>query len=267
MSSTVPKDPRAIVAFARVHAERFVEHAAAIGISNEMAAEVAALLAEAEEKLREQVALQSAARSATMAFHEAARRLFERTAGVVRTARAFAETTDNREVYALASIAPPRPRRRVGSTPAAPTSLRADMMAGQGLLRVTWDQPAVEGARQIVYGIQRRVVMADGRTASNAVEMAGGGGEARAADGFVPIATVGERMFIDATVPAGAMRVEYMVTARSGRRVGAASAVLTVRFGGAVGGVVGVVGGHGAGCGVAMPERVVVTNDRATAAA
>ncbi|QQS09008.1 MAG: hypothetical protein IPK69_13710 [Phycisphaerales bacterium] len=57
--------------------------------------------------------------------------------------------------------------------------------------------------------------MADGRTA-----VEGAGGMVAAADGFASIATVGERMFIDATIPAGAMQVEYMVTARSGRRVG-----------------------------------------------
>lgn len=219
--STVPERRVGRIEFYETRLEPWAAHAAAIGLSDQAVAALAARAAEARAAYEAHLAAQNAARAAAAAYHEKVDALHGAPgagADMIRAIRAFAESTDNPEVYALARIpAPAVPAGPgAGPPPGTPTRFRVGLLQ-TGAIELRWTCKNPRHARGIVYEIMRRTRRGGG----------GSGGE----EPFEFVGTTGTRRFIDTTLPAGAgPEVTYRVTAlRSVAR--GHPAQFTVRFG------------------------------------
>lgn len=192
MASTIPHDPRHVAPAVEVKLPSWHANAAAIGVTPALVDEVQALYDEAVAKMAAADAARNAARNATIEFHTAAEALRSKAAAVVGLVRGYAELTADADVYALASIAPPRKPSRRLPPPGTPSVHRIALVSGRVEIGWTADHPA--GVFNVVYQVSRIM------------------------DGGEPehVGSTGERSFLDHTLPPRALQVEYLITAQRG---------------------------------------------------
>lgn len=186
----VPKKTDERIAFFQAHLDVFAERAEQIGITPADAAELAALTAEAREAYRAQRMAMQAARSATGRLREAMAKMSRSGSGIILKVRAKAQTSGGDAIYALAHITPPQQASPVG-TPGKPGSFSSSLCV-TGPLTLRWKCKHPRGCDGVVYQIWRSV---------------GGSHE------YEPLGTVGEKMFVDQSLPMGAGQVTYRVQA------------------------------------------------------
>ena len=125
---------------------------------------------------------------------------------LIRTIRAYAETSQDPGVYALAQIPAPAEPGPVGP-PGQPYELTIGL-AATGAVSLGWKCDNPSGSQGTVYEIQRRI----GTSSFQFLEVAG------------------ERSFEDSTIPAGSSGIVYQITAVRGKTRGAPAQFL-VNFG------------------------------------
>jgi hypothetical protein len=208
--SLIPDTNHGAVSFFEARQDAWAAHAAQIGTSPAIVAEVAEKAAVARAALAAQDVAQQAARSATAAVKIALRDLRRLGGSVVGQIRAKA-ATEGDDVYVLAQIPAPAAPSPV-PPPGMPTRFTATLDPASGSLRLQWKCPNPAGSQGTIYQVARRV------------------GPAGAGGAFVALGASGTRRFVDATVPAGAASVTYQITAVRSTAVGAA-ARFTVNLG------------------------------------
>lgn len=213
--ATLPTDPAQLLARVKVLGPRWVEHAAELGLSPEMIAELQAALAECGGAADEAYRLREAAQMATQTYYTAADRLYHASAAVVRTVRANGLNSGDPSYFITAGMDVPGPRRRHAPPPGQPTALRS-RLESLGRVRLTWRSKNPRGVANVVYEVTRQVRLIDGTTDGppKVLGLAGG-----------------SRTFTDATLPAGAASAIYQVHPIRGRQRGPESAPLIMQFG------------------------------------
>lgn len=206
--SNAPSDRRALIEWVQPRLEAWTAQAEDIGITPAQAAAVQAAFNAAQSGMNAADAARVASKAATTTFYTAASDLRTEVSGAIRSITTYAQNNNKPDVYALAQINPPKPR---GSAPppAQPTDLRLNVEP-DGSMVLVWKASNPQGVSGVIYQIRRAL---NGSTQ------------------FALIDTVGEKMFIDSTVPLGTGRVSYIVTGKRGQQVGPQSAVFTAMFG------------------------------------
>lgn len=212
--SVVPKKVLEKIQWAEAHVGPFNTNAVAIGTTVPEAAAFEAKTEAARAALTAADAARDASKNATLALKNAIAAVDVAAAGIIKQVRAKAETTNNPNVYGLASIpAPATPTP--GKAPGKATALEVALL-GDGSLDLSWDCVNPVGAHGTIYHVYRRLAT-----------------EAE----FKFIGGAGAKKFVDASVPAGTPVVVYKV---QGVRSTAAGPVaeFIVNFGTGAGGAV-----------------------------
>lgn len=221
--SNIPETLSEFISWAKVHQAQWVSNQAQIGLSAPQTTAFKALVealdtadADAQEK-------REASKDATRTLNnsESAARVV--AGAYVNLIKAFAQTTNNPNVYALAGISPDSPPGTLPA-PVPPEKFFATLNANGSLtLRFRASQP--KGVSGVVYQIFRRF-------SSDAP--------------FTQVGTTGAtKRWVDETIPFGTDRVEYMVTPVRGEVVGDSSDAFPVQFGSVGGGNFNISSGTG----------------------
>lgn len=186
------------------------DNAATIGLTVAQVASLTALVTAARNNWNAAQAARTASKDATVNQSSAVGSMTELGGDLVKTIRAYAQTTNNNNVYSLASVPPPAPPTPAGP-PQPPTDLTADPNA-DGTISLKWKGSL---ARQTFYTVWRRV---------------------GTSGGFTQIGSLAGKKFIDGAVPepAGpnaATQLFYQVKAQREAQVSAPSDTAMVQFG------------------------------------
>ncbi|KAA0215859.1 MAG: hypothetical protein DYG94_06800 [Leptolyngbya sp. PLA3] len=202
--ATVPDKIAERLAFYEQHTPVWAAAAASIGLSSTQLTALASLVNDARNAFDDAQAARSASRAATTVQTNAMSALSEFGADLIKTIRAFAETSNDPNVYAVAQIPPPKPPTPAGP-PDMPTDLTATFIFPWGI-RLTWKGSVAQSA---YFGVFRRL---PGET------------------NFTMIKTFKDKWFDDTTLPTGISSVEYYIAAfRDSYQVN--SAALGLQFG------------------------------------
>jgi hypothetical protein len=206
--SVLPKAKVARIEFCEQHNTPWSTNAVAIGTTTTAVTDLATKAAAARDAFNAQQEAQNAAKSATNTFNMAVEAMTAAAAEIIKQIKTKAGI-DGNGVYSLADIpvpATPSPMGELGT----PHSFKAELGV-TGELALTWKNTNPVGASGVVYQIWRRA------TPTGEFEYLGG---------------VGEKKFVDATIPAGSSEVAYQVQAVRSTSVGP-FAEFSVRFGAA----------------------------------
>jgi hypothetical protein len=180
--------------------------AVGIGITVPQATTLSAKIIAARTAFNAAETARQASKNATLSLNTSMSDLSDFGADLIATIKAFAETTNNPNVYVLASVPPPAPPGPVGP-PEAPTDVSADPNA-DGTITVKWKGST---ANQTFFSVWRKT---------------------SAQSQFVQIGAIATKTFIDDGVPNGVTAVSYVLRAQRGTSVSQASEQVTVQFGG-----------------------------------
>jgi hypothetical protein len=187
----LPKTLSSRISFLETHLTVWAADPGAVGLTGAEITALQGLLAEASAASLAAHEARNAARAATFAMNVAGRRMTAATSGAIGRIKVAAAADS--EVYIRAQIPVPDP---MSTTPAPATPTRfACALRTTGGLELSWDCKNPRGTQGTMYEITRRIVGVAG------------------AEGFTFAGVVGEKSFVDDTVPAGATSVEYQVTA------------------------------------------------------
>jgi hypothetical protein len=227
--AVLPKSRLDRVEFFEARLAQWAGSAAAIGILPAQAAQIATMTNAARAAFNAQQTQLAAAKAATASFYVKTDDMAELGSDLIKTIKAYAETTNNPNVYALASIPAPAAPTPAGA-PTAPTALDATMNA-DGTITLKWK--GVLAARQF-FSIWRQL---PGQNAPT------------------QIGSIAAKSFIDTSVPRGLTQVVYSVRAHRDTLVSEPSDNIVVYFGAIGSGtggngesaVAGSIGGNGFG--------------------
>ncbi|MDQ7014538.1 MAG: hypothetical protein Q9O74_11670 [Planctomycetota bacterium] len=150
-------------------------------------------------------------KSSTVSFHVSSDIMSEDGRDLITTIKAFAETTDDPNVYVLANVPPPAPPGVI-PPPGTPEAFNVALLQ-DGAIELTWKNDNPPGSSGTLYEIRRSTE----------------GGPMTLID------TVGERKFLDNTFPVNSGPVTYRVTAvRSTARGNPANYTVSFGAGGAI---------------------------------
>lgn len=206
--STYPRKRDEFLTWCQAHAPVWSAAPTTIGLSAPQTLAFSVAVGDLETAvLTQEIARQTAlAATGTAQSREAALRNL--AGDLVRTIRAFAQTTNNPNVYQLAQIPPPAAPGPL-PPPGQPTDFKVELNP-EGSITLRWKAAHPAGSSNVVYFVTRKFV-----------------GES----GFTLLGASGERNFTDATIPFGTSSATYIVQAQRGQTSGPASQQLTVTFG------------------------------------
>jgi hypothetical protein len=212
MGTNIPASRTASIDWVADRVALWGANAAAIGLT---AIEVGALTTLAATAGGAQTDAQIArddARSATLKFHTDTDAMRASAADLVATIKAFAEKTNDPNVYVLANVSPADPHAPL-PLPSQPTNGTAEL-GGNGAITLNFDAIGPGGT---VWQVWRRL-------------------DAETQYAFVGNADSRTKSFLDATIPAGTARAQYTIQGVRGRVAGPVSFAITVQFGSAAAG-------------------------------
>lgn len=194
----VPETRVGKITFYRIRLPYWAEDPASIGLTPESVDQLQSLADEAKAAYEAHYAAEQAAKSATATFHDAVKRMHAGGAGIVggaamiQSIKAYANTTGDKDVYARAMIDAPAKPGRAGSAPrpGTPNSFRFSVDQ-TGELKLIWKCKHPSGSVGTTYWVRRKL----------------DGGD------FVHVGIVGEKKFLDLTLPPGTKTCTYEVTA------------------------------------------------------
>ena len=175
--------------FYQIRAIKWAEHAAELGVTPEMIAELESDVAAAKAAMLRQHQAQAAAQAATLGLKNAMEKLSKDGACLMLQIRAAARR-QGREIYPLAMVPLPEkgsPIRELGK----PTDFEAKLV-GMGWIELSWKCTNPPGCQGTTYHIERQL---DGKGA------------------FTYLATVGKKKFIDRSIPRPTASIAYRISA------------------------------------------------------
>ncbi|MCW5766535.1 MAG: hypothetical protein KIT68_11240 [Phycisphaeraceae bacterium] len=209
MATNLPDTIPALLNWAETHADLWTTHAASIGLSTAQASAFNLLAKSAADASQAADAARAASKNATLTLNDQVSALRGLAGAYVNLIKAFAETTNNPNVYALAGVSPDSPPGTL-PPPNAPQQFTAGVNA-DGSLTIKWKVSQPTGVTNVQYVLSRRL---------------------GASGPFAIIGTVGaSKSFTDRTLPLGVDQVQYLVQPRRGETAGALSPVFNVQFG------------------------------------
>jgi hypothetical protein len=205
---TVTKTYIGKIEFFEAHLPIWSVDPASIGIDAAQVATLATFTANARTEYDNLVAIRANARAATQSQKDANNIMYDFGADLIKTIRAFAQTTNNDTVYNDAAIPPPAPPTPLGP-PATPKNVNAQLNTA-GEIELTWDASRAGGTSFI---IERSTTSATGP--------------------WTIIGSVEAVDFTDTAVPTGLTSVSYRITANRSAGSSTPTAAVTVPFGNA----------------------------------
>lgn len=160
-----------------------------------------------------QQAAKEAAKAATTTYRSAVSSMRSVGSDLISTIKAFAETTNNPNVYANAQIPPPAPPTPAPA-PGQPNNFRA-LLTGTGAVEVSWKATNSAASGGVYFTVHRKL-------ASESV--------------YTLIGNVGAKKYVDSTIPQGSGGATYIVQGFRGLDAGLPSDGFAIQFG---------VGGNG----------------------
>jgi hypothetical protein len=201
---TIPDTYLGKLEFFETHLPIWAVNPVAIGLIATQIVELTARTDQARADFDAQVAQKANAINSTQIQKDSNAFMYDLGADLVKTIRAFAQTTDDPNVYTAASIPPPAPPSPPGP-PEMPTNLSASILSPFGL-GLEWNASLAKGT---FFGIWRRL---DSETSATLIK------------------TSKNKSFEDRTLPDGTASVDYYITAyRDDFEVN--SAIFTIQIG------------------------------------
>ncbi|MFG0284230.1 MAG: hypothetical protein ACF8R7_07385 [Phycisphaerales bacterium JB039] len=194
--------------FFEEHAPIWAADPAAIGLTLDQCNSLTAAVAEASAKHSAAYQARQSSKAATVDQNDALTTLAELGAQLIKIIRAFAIQTGDPGVFAAAQI--PEPKTPEPIAPVNPSAVRFELQT-DGSLLVKWDGVKSNGTTFVV---QRSVVPGPGEPST----------------GYSNVASVGEKSFVDTTIPAGAVSATYVIRALKGGQMTTGSAPATAQF-------------------------------------
>lgn len=206
MPPVLPNSREAMIQWFEQRLSAWAAAPTAIGLTAAQLTSLATMLGDASTDQDAAFAARIASKSATLNYYNSSDDLRSFGSDLIKTIKAFAETTNNPSVYALANVPPPAAPAPLGP-PATPTDLRATLdTAGQ--ITVRWEGSRVGGTS---FTVERSLTGSTG-----------------------PWSIVGvseERSFLDVAVPRGVDAVSYRVIASRAGGSSTPSSAVSVLFG------------------------------------
>ncbi|HYE62169.1 MAG TPA: hypothetical protein VD997_09240 [Phycisphaerales bacterium] len=204
----LPSKASDLINFVAAREEGWEDNLVALNIPPARIAALKAALAKAQASEAAQIKAKAAALAATTEYNTNTRLLRVEAAACVRDIETTARNSSNPgATYALGQIPAPK-EPGTAPPPAQPRDLTAQIDS-DGALTIKWKCSNPRGISNVVYQVKRRL-----NTGA-----------------FVLLDVVGEKQFVDATIPAGTRSVAYIVTGKRGQQSGPQSALFTVQFG------------------------------------
>ena len=150
----VPKNPADQITFYTSHVPTWQSDPEAIGLSNSTVAGLSADLLAAQAAFLAAREARNQARAATLAYRTAVRALHARGSGAIATIKAFAQSTDDPNVYSRSHLSAPR-RGGPIAAPAAPVNVSATI-SGNGALTLSWEARASGASTGVFFQVYRR---------------------------------------------------------------------------------------------------------------
>lgn len=207
MSGIVPDTQQDAINFFSSRMAAWAANATAIGLTTAQVTAFASLVNAAQTKRSAAQVARNASKTATLDLGGAMQSM--RTVGgdLIKTIRAYAETTGNNSVYLLSNIPPVAPPTPLGP-PEAPTQVRA-VLNSDGQIEIKWDGTRVGGTS---FRVERSITPVAGAPSDYAL-----------------LNVVEERSYLDTQVPQGVAAVSYKIKAQraGGTSVGSQPAQVT----------------------------------------
>lgn len=212
---TYPTSPRsAFLEWARNHADVFVTNASQIGLTTAQAQAFKADAAAAVAADEEQSQAKQSAMVATNVANEKATILRSRARATIGLIKAFAESTNNQNVYNIAEIPPPSDPSAV-PPPGQPTNMKVTLEPSSGALTISWKATNPANAAGTSYIVRRKLPTQTS---------------------FEFVGVTGTKKFTDTTLTAGPDSVQYTIQGQRSDSAGPLSDILIINFGRAGGG-------------------------------
>lgn len=236
MGTNLPNRIPDLINWATVHEDLWSTNAVAIGLTAAQATSFKNLVTTLDAANANAQQARQASKDATLTLNNAVSNIRTMGGALVNTIKAYAETTNNPNVYTLAGVSPDDAPGTVPA-PVPPTEISAGVNS-DGSLTLKWKASQPQGVTNVQYYVYRAV------NGAQAFTLAGASGS--------------EKTFIDTTLPYGLDRVDYMIQPRRGNVIGAQSNTFTLRFG-SVGTGPTIAGNIGGGNGTGMQLNVTST--------
>ncbi len=191
-------------------------NAAAIGLTGEQVTAFSGQITTARTSYDAAQSARATSKAATTSFYNDTDAMRDTGADLIKAIKAFAATSDNPNVYALAQVPMPADPSPIGA-PGQPTEVSISLTSS-GYLSLKWKADNAAPSSGAYFVVQRKLA---GETS------------------FTTVGDTGEKSFVDASVPLGTTSAAYIITPRRGSQTGTASNQLIVQFG------VGGAGGAG----------------------
>jgi hypothetical protein len=175
-----------------------------IGITSLQISDLAILVADARANFDSAIDARSVSRAATVAQNASIDAMVELGGDLIKTIRAFAETTNDITVFETAQVPPPSPPTPAGP-PEQPTNLAAKLLTPFGLT-ISWNGSAAQGT---YFNIWRKL---------NAETV------------FSFVGTTKTKSLDDTSIPDGTTSANYYISAHRDEQT-VNSAIMTLQFG------------------------------------
>lgn len=207
-SNSWPKSPKQQIPWLQQRLSSWTNNADDLGLSAEAVDNLTNLLSTAATNMSEAAAARTAAKGKTTTFYASAQPLSSLAGAMIRTIRAYADTSGSADIYEIAGIDPKGQPTPVPA-PSQPTNVQA-FPQNDGSVLLTWRAKNAAPSAGTAFTIYRKL---EGQEA------------------FSPVGTVGLRKFTDETIPPGTPSAVYIIRGIRGEKVGPFSEPLTLFLG------------------------------------
>ncbi|HRQ72821.1 MAG TPA: hypothetical protein PLU35_07320 [Phycisphaerales bacterium] len=179
----------------------------AIGLTMGQVTQLLSRTAAARSAYQNAQAARNESRSKAVLFHDATGNLRDYGADLIKTIKAYAETTEDPSVYAEADVPPPAQPSPLGP-PGTPTDI-VTTINNRGYVEIRWKADNAANSSGAYFRIERRL----------SDEQA-----------FRLLGTTGHKTFTDETIPVGTHQATYIITPCRGDASGEPSEQFVVPF-------------------------------------
>lgn len=206
--SVVPSRDVDAIQFFEAHVPIWLSQAANVGLTVGQVNGLDTVVKDARIALTAQIAAKEAAKASTTALRNAVFAMRGNGSDLIRTIKAFAATSGNPNVYAIAEIPPPAPPSPA-PPPGQPTTFKVELTPS-GAIMLSWKAVNATASSGVYFSIRRKL-----------------SGEGA----FTLIGNTGSKTFVDDTITQGTNGATYIIRGYRGVNPGPESEQLSVQFG------------------------------------
>lgn len=156
--SILPSSRKARLEFFEGHWETWLANATSIGLNSTVVNQLKSLVMDEREALNAALLARDTARSSTNTWYNSSDQTTDLGRDMLKTIKAFADSSGNPNVYNLANIPAPQPPAPIGP-PGTPSDFKVGLR-GDGALLMAWKCVNPTGIGGTVYEVRRKTGMA-----------------------------------------------------------------------------------------------------------